>query len=271
MPFLSPEALARTYNPPTERDPWEQVQLYRQTQRYPDGWGAARVATAINADEDQPFEGLSRGNLRAWVEEDGMPDAARAVAVADELGWTAEEWTPTTRAVADLVGGIYACGSIDRTGWVPGWSPDSTVGSQTIEAALERIGVGVRRVEREPKADGDDRADERRPQQHGSILGRALHAAGAPVGDKTAATVTGLPDWLDTAPPSVRGSFAELLVRERAIVFDGKATRRIQSSRPASYYQEVASLIEDVTGESVTASHSGVTISADAVRALGLA
>jgi len=270
MPLLSAKALARTYNPPSKRDPWENVQLYHQSQRYPDDWGGARVASSINTDDEQPFEGLSRSNLRAWVEDDGMPDAARATEIAENLGWTADEWTPTTRELAQLVGGIFACGSIDRTGWVPNWSPDSRVGRDTIEAALNQVGVGSAHLGRSPNANGESRSDEFRPQHHASILGRALHVAGAPVGDKNAESVEGLPAWLDDAAPSVRGSFAELLVRERGSKQPQKATRQIQADRPSQYFEDVAALIEDVTRERATASDSGVTISADAVRALGL-
>jgi len=241
--------------------------LYNQTQRYPDDWGAVRVASAINTDDDVPFENLVRSNIRVWVEGDGMPDAARAVEVADGLGWFSEEWTPTTRALAQLVAGVFACGSIERTGWAPGWSPDSTLAQDTIENALLTVGVGAQFVER----DSNKQGNEVRPQKHASILGRALSVAGAPVGDKTADTVTGLPEWLATAPPSVRASFAELLVLERAIAYPDKATQRIQGSRTPQYFEDVRELLEDVTGESVTASDAGVTISADAVRALGLA
>jgi len=247
-------------------DPWEHVQLFRQSQRYPDDWGAARVASAINNDDDQPFEGLSRSNIRAWVEDDGKPDAARAVDVAEQLGWFATEWTPVTRALADLVAGIYACGSIDRRGWRPGWAADSAVGRSTIESALDTVGVGSRYVARED----DSQGNEIRPREYPSILGRSLHVSGAPVGDKNADSVVGLPRWLDTAPPSVRASFAELLVRERAIAYPHKATRRLQGARAPQYFKDIRELLEDVTGETVTASETGVTISADAVRALGL-
>jgi len=271
MPLLSPTNLALTYSPPADRDGWEQVQLYQQTQRYPDDWGGARVASAINADDEQPFENITRSNVRAWVEGEGMPDAARAVEVADDLGWLAEEWTLTTQALAQLVAGVFACGTIDRTGWVPGWSPSNDRTAEVIDASLEQVGVGAKHIERELKADGERRADERRPLNHASILGRALAVAGAPVGDKTSATVTGLPDWLDSAPPSVRASFAEVLVAERGSERGNKATLAIQANRSRQYFEDVRELLEDVTGESVTASDAGVTISADAVRALGLA
>jgi len=266
MPLLSPESLAQTYNPPAERDPWEHVQLYRQSQRYPDDWGAARVASAINSDDELPFEGLSRSNLRAWVDGDGMPDAARAIEIGEELAWFDDEWTPTTQALAQLVVGIFACGSIDRRGWRPGWATETSVGRSTIETALTVAGTGVRLVSR----DTHNQADELRPRQYASVLGRALHAAGGPIGDKNADSVRGLPDWLDTAPPSVRANGAEVLVRERGSNRPGKATLAIQANRSRQYFEDVRELLEDVTGERVTASDAGVTISADAVRALGL-
>jgi len=265
MPLLSPESIARTYSPPTERDGWEQVQLYRQTQRYPDDWGGARVASAINRDDEQPFEGLGRSNVRAWVEGDGKPDAARAVEVADDLGWLADEWTPTTSALTQLVAGVFACGSINTEGWVPGWAVQTK--RVDLESALTQAGVGYRWVHRESKSQGD----ELRAAKHASILGRALVAAGAPPGDKSAENVDGLPDWLDDAPPSVRASFAELLVAERGAKRFQKATLQIQADRSRQYFEDVRELLEDVTGERVTASDAGVTISADAVRALGLA
>jgi len=271
MPLLSSEELALTYNPSTERNGWNQVLLYRQTQRYPDDWGGARVASAINADDEQPFENISRSNIRAWVEDGGMPDAARAVKAADDLGWLAEDWTLTTQALAQLVAGVFGCGTIDRTGWVPGWSPSNDRTAEIIDASLEQVGVGVKHIERELKTDGERRADELRPLRHASILGRALAVSGAPVGDKTSATVTRLPDWLDSAPPSVRASFAEVLVTERGSERGNKATLAIQSNRSRQYFEDVRELLEDVTGERVTASDAGVTISADAVRALGLA
>jgi len=264
MPLLSPESLARTYSPTNGRDGWGQVQLYRQTQRYSEDWGGARIATAINGDENIPFDSITRSNIRAWVESDGKPDAARALEVAESLGWLAKDWSPTTRSLATLVAGVFACGSVNLGSWVPGWAVES--GRDEVEAALLQVGVGYRRVSRESK----EQADEVRPRKHSSILGRALVAAGAPIGDKNADSVSGLPDWLDDAPPSVRATFAEFLVQERATVYPGKATRRIVGSRDREYFEDVRELLEDVTGERVTASDAGVTISADAVRALGL-
>jgi len=267
MPLLSPQSLARTYSPRPGVDAWEVVQLYRQTQRYSPDWGGQRVATSINDDDELPFDNVTRSNIRAWVEGNGTPDAARAVDVAEDLGWVADEWTPTVRALAELIAGVYSCGSITESWFSPSWAPSDPIVESTLETALDRVGVGVKHVPRESSS----QADELRSREHPSILGRALAAAGAPVGDKNAESVRGLPDWLDDAPPPVRASVAEILVRERGIQQLDRATRQIQSDRPREYFEDVRELLEDVTGERVTASDAGVTISADAVRALGLA
>ncbi|MDL0119408.1 hypothetical protein PNQ29_14495 [Halobacterium salinarum] len=267
MPSLiTPKALARTYNHPS-KDPWTAVELYREASKKPDDWGAQRVASAINSDQSNGFDGISRGEVRAWVDDDSKPDAARAVDVARELGWDADEWTETVRALAQLVIGIYAFGSINERHRSPSWSPDDPDSEAAIEQALEQVGVGYQHVDRDDPGQGD----EIRPASHASRLGRALVVAGAPIGDKNARSVYGLPDWVDDAPMVVKVDLAVLLVRGRAITYPEKATRRIQSDRGAQYFRDVARLIEDATGATANASESGVTISADAVRELGLA
>jgi len=64
---------------------------------------------------------------------------------------------------------------------------------------------------------------------------------------------------------------ALLFVRGRGSQHRGKATRQIQADRPRQYFADVAQLIETVTGKAATVSDAGVTVSADAVRELGLA
>jgi hypothetical protein len=264
-PLITPAALARTYNHPS-KDPWDAVELYREAMTYSDDWGAQRVASAINSDESNEFEGISRGEVRAWVDGDSKPDAARAVDVARELGWDADEWTDTVRALATLVIGLYAFGSITERNYSASWSPGHPESEAVVETALDTVGVGYRHVER----DDPGQADEIKPQQHATRLGRALVVAGAPRGGKNADSVHALPEWVAEAPVIVKIDLAVLLVRDRAIRYPDKATARIQSDRGARYFEDVAALIREVTGESVTASDSGVTISADAVRELGL-
>ena len=258
---ITPHTLARTYDHPS-KDPWEAVQLYELAMTYPDNWGAQRVATAINTDPDTPFRGVTRSEIRTWVDDDGMPDAARAVATARAHGWMASEWTPTTRALARLTVGNYACGSITTKTYAPSWSPDDPDTEAQLTAALTQVGCGYRHISRTARAQGD----EYRPARHGTHLGRALVVAGVPIGDKNAATVTGLPAWVADAPAPLRTTLAQLIVRERSVTQHGKATRRIQTDRDQQYCADVAALLAAVSGEQVTASATGVTISAAAAR-----
>ncbi len=129
------------------------------------------------------------------------------------------------------------------------------------------MGVDSQHVERDHEGQGD----EIRPAHHGTQLGRALVVASAPVGDKNADSVRGLPDWIDDAPRVVQMDLALLFVRGRGSQRRDKATRQIQADRPRQYFEDVAELIETVTGKAATVSDIGVTISADAVHELGLA
>jgi len=265
MLLLDSKALARTYDHPS-KDPWGAVELYREATKKPENWGSTRVASAINSDLSNEFEGISRSEVRAWVDDDGMPDAVHAVETARDLGWDADGWTETTEALAKLVVGVYAFGSVRTEGYVPSWSPDDQESGADIENALTRAGVGYHHVERE----NGDQGDEIRPGQHASRLGRALIVAGAPVGDKNADSVHGLPEWVDDAPWTLKRELALILVRGRSVAHTDKATRQVLTDRGPRYFEDVAQLVEDVTGERVTATESGVTISADAVRELGL-
>jgi len=263
--LVDARALAQTYNHPS-KDPWTAVELYREAAKKPDDWGSQRVASAINSDRSNEFEGISRGEVRAWVDDDSKPDAAHAVDVARDLGWLEDGRTDTTEALAELVIGTYAFGSVNKRNYVPGWCPDDEESRAAIETALTWTGAGYQHVKRDSNGQGD----EIRPGQHASPLGRALVVAGAPVGDKNTDSVHGLPNWVDDAPMVVRTGLAVLLVRGRSVGCQEKATRTIQTDRGLRYFKDVARLIESVTGAAATASEHGVTISAAAVRELGL-
>jgi len=266
MSLVDADALVRTYNHPS-KDPEEAVELYWEATKKPENWGSQRVASAINSDQSNEFKGISRSEVRAWVDGDSKPDAARAVDVAQDLGWFADEWTDTVRALAELVIGVFAFGSIGERNFSPAWSPDDAENEETVERALETIGVGYQHVDR----DADGQADEIKPASHGTRLGRALVVAGAPVGDKNVESVRRLPEWVADAPRVVQMDLAVLFVRGRGSARPGRATLAVQSDRPRQFFEDVAQLIETVTGETATASDAGVTISADAVRELGLA
>jgi len=256
MPLLSPQKLARTYNPPNTADPWKRVELYRESQRYPDNWGSRKVARRM---------GVSRGEISRWVDGDSKPDAAHAVDFARDQGWFADTWTPTLCALGELVISIYAFGSIERESLLPSWARTQADNEAVVEDALERVGTGFVHI------DNGDETPQIRPKTHASVLGRSLSIAGAPVGHKNAESVTGLPEWINNAPSDVRETAAKLLVRGRGYESDRRDTRFIKTRRGPQYFEDVSALVEDVSGKPAPVKDHGVTISADAVRALGLA
>ena len=166
-----------------------------------------------------------------------------------------------------MVIGTYAFGSIAKRTCSPSWSPTNEKVSRTIEDALTQVGSGFTHVVQDNPSQGD----EIRPDSHATRLGRALAVAGAPVGNKNSYSITGFPAWSESAPQELKKDLVLLFVRERGVQQEGKATLVVQSDRCSDYFERIAQLIRDITGETVTASEHGVTISANAVRELGLA
>lgn len=252
----SEKLIVSTYSHPSVDNTYDIVEQYRRVMRYPDDASSTKVAHDLD---------LPRGRVRPWLD-DKKPDAVHAIDTARELGWLADEWTPVTRAFSRLVASLFATGTIREHGWVPSWTPKEIITRQQIRSDLNTIGTGWQHAHSE----SEHQTTEIRPKKHSSILGRSLAVAGAPVGKKHDSVVD-LPAYLNGAPLSVRAEFAEWYIRERGIQFENKATRRIQVDRPAGFYRQIKELVEDVTGESVTQSETGLTISAAAVRTLDLA
>ncbi len=100
MATPSPDAVARTYSHPSYDDP---VEDYRRVLEYaaenPTS-GSQAIATALD---------LPRGRIRPWLEDGAMPDAARAIQVADTSGWFVRDLVATTREYTDLA----ACGEAE--------------------------------------------------------------------------------------------------------------------------------------------------------------
>lgn len=255
MQLLTEKALARTYDPPNTVDTWERVERYQESQRYPDDWGSRKVARRMD---------VSRGEISRWVDGDSKPDAARAVEIARDNDWTASTWTPTVGALATLAISIFAFGSIATDDYTPTWARTESDNEAVVEDALDTVGCGWRTVENEGET------DQIRPARHVAALGRALSVAGAPVGNKNAETVQQLPDWVDGAPDEFREAFAKLLVRGRGYESDRRDTRFIKTRRGDQYFRDVIELIEGVTGEEANRTEQGVSVSAAAVRELGL-
>ena len=255
MPLLAPQRLARTYAHPDD-DPWERVQRYHRIQALPDDWGTDRVADELNADER---------DVRLWVARDVPPAAAQAVEVADERDWFADEWTPTTRALARITATTHACGTIDAETYRPSWGPAKPVVRAQLERDLVTVGTGFEQAVRQGAM-----PDETRPSEHAVVLGRALSTLDCPVGDGAEGARRSLPSFLADAPAEVRADWLAQFVRERGFEQEDTLERIVRVGRGRSYLERLADLVEAVTDESAIVNEGRVIVTAEAARALGL-
>ncbi|WP_141212700.1 hypothetical protein [Halorubrum sp. Ea8] len=251
-------ALARTYNHPSYEDPYEAVRDYNRvveaTANNPNK-GSTALSTIVE---------LPRGRIRAWVDEDGMPDAARGVMLAQRHGWVDPDGDMSV-ALAALAGHLLGGGSIAAKNYVPSVAAGRRVSLDELEEVFRDVGVHPTRRHEE----FESRATEVLPATHGSVLGRTLAAWGCPVGGR--ATVETLPTIVDHAGEAGQAGFLDAYVRHRAVDYPNKATSRLHGQQPIAFHQAIADLIEQVTNEHASAGDRGVTVSAAAMRALNLA
>ena len=252
------QALARTYSDRTYTDPWEKVLDYRRVQEYAaehPKHGRTRVGNALD---------LPPSRVRGWLN-DGMPDPVRGIQTAIDHGWLDPyPDSETATGLVELLAHILAGGSITATTFAPAVTAARRVGLDAIREAFDRVGVetSVRHD------DADGRATEVVPTTDASVLGRCLVTMGAPAGEKIGHD--SFPEVVWEVPSDTRRSFARIYVGHRAAEFRGKRTMVIQEDRSEAYLRGLKELLTDVTGETVNLGDRTVTISADAVRALGI-
>ena len=252
---LSPKSLARTYSVPHRSDSWEAVEDY---QRYlevaaqnPDS-GSGALSTKLE---------MPRGRIRSW-DNGSKPDPVRAVEVAEERDWFGGPTTDEFAALNQLVAWIFSGGSITTDTFAPHFAVDDATESRVTDA-LDTLGLDWRRE----RADESDRATEIVPTDHASVLGRALVVLGAPQGEKSEQSKFSLPEYLDDAPDEIRAEFVDVYVRNRYTDHD-RQVMGFREDRSEAYLRKLASLIEDVAGESVTVSEKNIYLSAAAADAL---
>lgn len=251
--------LARTYNTPSYDDPYDVVKDYRRVQR------AAANHPNKGSYALSNIVGLPRGRIRGWIDDDtdSMPDAVRAISVAQNKGWL-DPTGDTAVALAAIVGHLLGGGSIAKESYVPSVCEGRRVSISDIKRAFHQ--VGVRSDTRHEES--DTRATEVVPVEYGSILGRTLAAWGCPVGGRS--EIQSLPELLDHVNNSGLEAFLQAYTLHRAVNYRQKATTRLLGEQPEGFHRAIAELIEDVTGESATYGTRGVTVSAAAMRTLGL-
>ena len=239
--IVDPKALARTYNSPTHDDAWQAVEEYQHVMNvaaeHPNK-GSGALSSLVD---------LPRSRIRGWVDSDGMPDPARAVQVADEHGWLLRDpETPAGRAFAGCIAWILSGGAISDQTYAPYFTinrqhPDSS--RRDLHALAASLDLTLRENEREA-----NRATELVVSEHGSVFGRCLAVAGAPVGRKVSTSVT-IPQWIRDGDQRIREVFSYVYLNNRAVsAGDGDVLQLQETNRPDRYYQQLAVLFEAVAG-----------------------
>lgn len=113
-------------------------------------------------------------------------------------------------------------------------------------------------VEYHVVAERDGRADEVRPTDDASVLGRVLAVLGAPVGPKAEQRLS-VPAYLENAPAETRERFVREYLENRATTHPHIV--RFREERNDSYLRELGALIEDVSGGPVTVSGKNIHLS----------
>lgn len=251
-------ALARLYNPPAYADAWECVEDYLRVIEYqaehPDH-GRTRVGRALD---------LPPGRVRGWLK-DTVPDPVRAVQIAEDLGWIDARYQDEAfRGLNGLVAWVFSGGSIRTENYVPLFAVDSSTARNLLSSFAESAGTPITLSR---KGD-DERAREYRPDEHASVLGRALYLLGAPVGSKNPEANLRLPSYLDDAPAQTRWEFVRAYVLNRGAENPESRVTILREERSKQYLYSLADFIEDVAGAPVSVSDWNVILSTRAVESI---
>ncbi len=255
--FITEQELASTYSGGSYDDPVDVLHQYRRATRYASRKNVGSSATASALD-------LPRSRLRTWIDGDGKPDFVRAIDTAYQKGWIECTYQDAVfTGLNTLVANVFSGGSISRRTRVPLFALNHRGEDSHVLDALKLAGVDYDIVD-----DRDGRADEVRPNDGATVLGRVLEVLGAPVGAKAEQQLS-LPTYLEFAPDDIRESFVYAYLENRAIEHEQKDTLTIVEERNRTYLLELTALIEDVAGGGVNLGEHNIVISADAARRLG--
>lgn len=250
-------AVARTYSHPSYSDPWECVEDYLRVAEYatthPEQ-GSTAVANALD---------LPRGRIRPWLD-GAKPDAVRAIEVADARGWlTPETGSPVFRGLNALVAWIFSGGSISRETYAPYFVADSRRDRELLRWAASIVGVELDIT----RPGGGRRAQEHRPKEHASVLGRVLVILGAPIGEKNVQSDLTIPPYLMDAPRKSKMEFAAVYLRNRANPI-ATGPIRFREERSRQFLESLAQFFRDVTGHRVVLSEKNILFSPQAGAAI---
>lgn len=216
--------------------------------------GSSATASALD---------LPRSRLRTWIDDGGAPDVVRGIETAHEYGWLECEYDDSVfTGLNALVANVFSGGSIGEHYYRPSFALNHRDAESHVIDAFELVGVDYDIV-----ADRDDRADEVRPAEDGTVLGRVLVALGAPVGPKADQHLD-LPAYLEGSPDDVREPFVYSYLENRAVERDQQATLAVREARYRDSLAAVAARIDSVAGAAIRLGTRDIVLSA-AARNLG--
>lgn len=261
-PLLTAEDVARTYS--SDPNPVQTLGQFRKAHElrsnHPD-WPRAKIARDV---------GRPPSAVRRWLVDGSKPRVVQAIDNAKERNWLplyADD--RVFPAFNHLVAWIFAGGSISADVFRPTFSIDHRLHRPLLSQAFATLGLDCNTVRHEEKTETLDISLEARPEP-GPLLGRVLHALGAPVGVKAKQDLS-LPDYLHSISPSQRRAFARVYAINRgSIANPSGAGFAIVTRRQTAFFQELQDFFRDVTGESVSIYRSSrLYLSEAAVQALG--
>lgn len=250
------EAFARTYACRVYDDPWQAVQDYVAVVEfevaYPEA-GASAIATLAD---------LPVGRVRPWLD-GSRPNCVRGLEAAEAHGWVdVDPTSDTLRGLNALVAWVFSGGSIATDTWTPYFRVEGGGDRELLDAAAGLAGVELDFT----RAATDARAQEMRPVEHGSVLGRVLSVLGAPRGHKTKATGLELPAYLDQVPRPVAREFVQVVLHNRARTRGEETIVPAGDGHPAAYLEALARLVRQLTDKPVSVTAEGLKLSAAATR-----
>jgi hypothetical protein len=259
---ISRQALARTFSHQIYDDGWQWVEDYQSVGKYHEEHPNAspyQISKAL---------GLPRSRVGGWLE-GSTPYPVSALSTAEAHGWFDATWNDQVgHALNRLVALVFCSGSISQRDFAPIFVADDDLAEKFIRKALDTVGCGARKQH----TDDSMRATQLVPHDDGHALGRVLYVLGAPTGTKKAESDITLPVYLDTAPDTVRRDFVETYVSLRGQSRPNRSGWVIRESRPEEFTEDLATLIESVTGASVTrlSDGTGLLLSEEVVSSLEL-
>lgn len=243
-PLLTEEDIARTYS--SDPDPVHTLTQFRQAHElrssHPD-WPRAKIAREV---------GRPPSAVRRWLVDNSKPRVVQAIEKANDMNWL--PLYPDDRlfpAFNHLVAWIYSGGSISVDTFRPTFSIDHRLHRSVLANAFAMLDLDCNTVRQEESTDGLDISLEARPEP-GPLLGRALHALGAPTGVKAGQRLS-LPRYLQLVPVPDRVDFARVYALNRGSIVNPTGTSlAIVTRRDTDYFRELRDFFTDVTGETVS-------------------